>query len=137
MGINISCLSNFLSYFGNNSSWALLKYDVRPIIRRLNFSILIILPVLLSIKMSTNSSKPSGNALFTWNSTPVLLILMPLVFNLRSTSLIKFSSDMVPRSFTTREPLSVVTPSYPVLSRITLSNPNGFLVITIFFELAE
>ena len=64
------CLSKLRSYAGNNSSCAERKYEVSPIIRRLNLSILVIIPVSLLINILINSSNVSGNAVVTVNEVP-------------------------------------------------------------------
>ena len=94
----MACLSKFLSYLGKSSSCALLKYDVNPIIRRLNLSIFLTLPVYSSIKIFLNSSNVSGSAVLTVNVAEFAIAVISLAFNNLTILFINSVSVTVPRS---------------------------------------
>ena len=73
------CLSIFLSYRGSNSSCALLKYDVKPIILFFNLiSFFILSGLFISIKLDKKSSNLSGSAKLYFIPSNVAEILLSL-----------------------------------------------------------
>ena len=107
---------------GSNSSFALLKYDVNPNIRRLNKSLFTMLPLAGLINNLLNPANVSGSALFFSTFTAPAFILILFFDNVSSNFLINSFSLTLFFS-------PIATPLYSRDLSNFVSNVNGFLVI--------